>query len=397
MGGKGIEGLSAEFNKGVDQWVLERNKLQGDIILPQLGYVPPPSGLYGLNNELITTDFIRHYADAIGDKNPLWRSEEYARRTRWGGIIAPPTILDCIGTAGEGRGSPPLGFFFTKLRGGAKSEWFKPMRPGDKIHIIGVDMGVEEKHFREERPYRLFACKVKTTYMNQRDETIANRIDSYITVVAPTKEQINASFEEKKKHKYTQEELNYIHRCYEEEERRGAEILFWEDVAEGEELKPIVAGPIDVIDCQTFMGVIGYQVAFGLKWDRMKDLLDDHCWFDTETNTYRWQAEVHLNEACCRAIDIPGGPIGLDAQFEGMLCHLIYNWMGDSGFLKTLDCQTRRPIWHGDTAWMKGKVTRKYVENGEHLVDLDVHCENQDGIIFMPAKATAKLISRNDL
>jgi acyl dehydratase len=35
---------------------------------------------------------IRKFADAIGDPNPLYRDEEYAKQTRYGGIIAPPTF-----------------------------------------------------------------------------------------------------------------------------------------------------------------------------------------------------------------------------------------------------------------------------------------------------------------
>jgi acyl dehydratase len=35
---------------------------------------------------------IRKFADAIGDPNPLFRDEEYAKSTRFGAVIAPPTF-----------------------------------------------------------------------------------------------------------------------------------------------------------------------------------------------------------------------------------------------------------------------------------------------------------------
>ena len=41
----------------------------------------------------INIDAIRHWALGIGDDNPLWLDPEYARKTRYGCIIAPPTIL----------------------------------------------------------------------------------------------------------------------------------------------------------------------------------------------------------------------------------------------------------------------------------------------------------------
>ena len=75
---------------------------------------------------------------------------------------------------------------------------------------------------------------------------------------------------------------------------------------------------------------------------------------------------------------------------------MICNWMGDDGFLKRLD--DRVPIYPiiGDVFHCKGRVTNKSVENGEHLVDLEVSCENQDGIILMPGTATVRLPSRTD-
>ena len=38
-------------------------------------------------------DGIRHYAHGIGDDNPLWCDPDYAARTRYGTIIAPPSFL----------------------------------------------------------------------------------------------------------------------------------------------------------------------------------------------------------------------------------------------------------------------------------------------------------------
>lgn len=44
-------------------------------------------------NKEVTRDSVRHFAQGMGDPNPLWQDEKYARRTRWGGLIAPPTYL----------------------------------------------------------------------------------------------------------------------------------------------------------------------------------------------------------------------------------------------------------------------------------------------------------------
>ena len=67
-------------------------------------------------------------------------------------------------------------------------------------------------------------------------------------------------------YKYTDEELVAIERGYLAEERRGANIRYWEDVVEGEELKPVVKGPVITDDAVAFIGAVGLmQRAYGLR------------------------------------------------------------------------------------------------------------------------------------
>ena len=87
-----------ESDKVFDDWMARNNKRIGEILIPLVGEYPPTlENFYGsVMNEWVTTDLIRHYVDAMGDRNPLWRSEDYAKKTRWGGIIGPPTFTDSI-------------------------------------------------------------------------------------------------------------------------------------------------------------------------------------------------------------------------------------------------------------------------------------------------------------
>jgi len=382
-----------EFYKQVDEWLLRREKQVGEVHIPQLGVWPPDprvSFVAGLNNELVTQDLIRHYADAIGDKNPLWRSEEYARRTRWGGIIAPPTFMDCIAPTFIGSGRDyPRGM--RPLVAGAKRRWFQVMRPGDKIHCIDRYLGVEEKK-KEDRPYRLFVETTRRTYINQREEVVAIADSPIVTVAAGSLEETESAYPFRERTKYTQEELDRVHHAYETETRRGAEVLFWEDVAEGDELTPIVAGPLDATDSLVFMAAIQYMAAFGLKWDIIKS---DPTWctVNPETGEYNMGDQTHVADWIAR-LRVGANAYGLAAMSEGLLCHMLCNWMGDDGFLKRLECRQRRLNHLGDVSWMKGKVTKKYIDNGEHLVDVEVYCENQVNLIHMDGSATVRLLSR---
>ena len=71
--------------------------------------------------------------------------------------------------------------------------------------------------------------------------------------------------------------------------------------------------------------------------------------------------------------------------------------MGDDGFLRNATCKIRRHNPAGDILFIKGKVTRKYVEDGRHLVEIEQEARNQDdelsvlgtGIVELPSVAEA--------
>jgi hypothetical protein len=68
--------------------------------------------------------------------------------------------------------------------------------------------------------------------------------------------------------------------------------------------------------------------------------------------------------------------------------------MGDDGFVKSMDSQDRRMVFFGDMTFVKGQVARKFVEDGEHLVELNVWGENQDGVVHTKSDFIVKLVSR---
>ncbi|MPM40834.1 hypothetical protein SDC9_87482 [bioreactor metagenome] len=57
-------------------------------------------------------------------------------------------------------------------------------------------------------------------------------------------------------------------------------------------------------------------------------------------------------------------------------------------------CKIRRHNPEGDMLFIKGKVTRKFVENGKHMVEIEQSAHNQDGelsvvgsgVVILPSK-----------
>lgn len=59
---------------------------------------------------------------------------------------------------------------------------------------------------------------------------------------------------------------------------------------------------------------------------------------------------------------------------------VVTDWMGDNATLKKLKVAVRHPNIVGDTNTVKRKVRNTYVENSEHLADIEVANKNQSGL-----------------
>ena len=100
-----------------------------------------------------------------------------------------------------------------------------------------------------------------------------------------------------------------------------------------------------------------------------------------------------------------GKPIVHGALKRQWLIQLMTDWIGEEGTLKKFSCQYRAMDYpramktmteaeEGETWQCKGKVTQKYVEDGEHYVDCNIWVENGKGEVTTPGKATVVLPSK---
>ena len=87
---------------------------------------------------------------------------------------------------------------------------------------------------------------------------------------------------------------------------------------------------------------------------------------------------------------------------QSCFSRLMTDWIGDEGFVRKFRMEMRRMNFvpddanktPGDTMVYKGKVTNKYVQDNEHLVDADIWCENEREGVTTPSKCTVRLPSR---
>ena len=350
-------------------------------------------------NEFATKDSIRHYAEGIGDINPLWVDEEYAEKTRWKGIIAPPSFYSSMGVSEKKTVTPEereLGR--NGLQGlhgwyaGDRLEWFRPVYPGDRLTVKSFLEDLVEK--RSQFSGRSVIGYNKNIYWNQRGELVLIHRSHGVTGGRQRQWGERQKYADIEPATYTPEEIARIDADYEGEEVRGSTPRYWEDVEVGEELPAVVKGPLTLTDIFNFNAGLGVEMYKGAhrhayEWRKRHPLgysLNSHGIPDLIERVH-WEDEASWKT---------GNPIAYDygQQRKAWLCNVTSNWVGDDGWLWKQYNEFRRFVYVGDTSWVRGKVTGKYIQGEKCVVELDIWCEDQRGRNTAPGNATVLLPSR---
>lgn len=77
----------------------------------------------------------------------------------------------------------------------------------------------------------------------------------------------------------------------------------------------------------------------------------------------------------------------------GILSRLVTDYVGVEN-LRKYKVRFATRVWPGDSVTCKGKVTRKIVEDGEHLIEGEVQALNQNGEVAIQGSFRAALPSR---
>ncbi len=102
---------------------------------------------------------------------------------------------------------------------------------------------------------------------------------------------------------------------------------------------------------------------------------------------------IHEDDEAGIKSGLPGG-IGMGNLRFSYVHNMLSDWVGEEGWIKKVALQYRGMNLKNDWVVCKGKVTGKYEEGGEHLVELEVSTENGKGEVTAPGKAVVSLPSR---
>jgi hypothetical protein len=194
--------------------------------------------------------------------------------------------------------------------------------------------------------------------------------------------------------RYRPEDIEHIFSMYEGERRRGAEPRYHEDVTVGEELPPMVKGPM------TVTGFIAYAQGWGGLYIRANRL------------AYQ-QLRKHPGLGIPNAFGIPDVPervhwendlatdVGTPAAYDygpercSWLTHQLTDWMGDDGFLLRHQSQIRHHNTVGDWIVITAAVTAKRIDDqGRAVVEVAQEAHNQHGDLSARGTATVRLPTR---
>jgi acyl dehydratase len=120
----------------------------------------------------------------------------------------------------------------------------------------------------------------------------------------------------------------------------------------------------------------------------------------TRTNIVRYAGAsgdfnpIHHDEPYVQSVGYPG-VFAMGMMAAGYLSRLPSDWFG-LGQLRRYHVRFVSQVWPRDTLTFKGKVARKYEQDGEGMVDVDLVVENQKGEPVITGKATAALPHRSE-
>ncbi len=338
----------------------------------------------------ITRENIRTYCNYMGSDNPLFLDPEYAARTRWGGIIAPPVM---VGQAIIAPGLRGIQWIYA----GTEWEFYRPMGPGDVITQSGRLIDAVEKRGRTVPRMILQLGQVDC---RRADGALVAQTRTHL-MRTPRRQAPGGMNYHVDPHRWSLEDLDAVEQEMLAETVRGSRPRYWEEVSEDEAMPPVTYGPLRVVDIAftgsyTDSGATNgegvahpgghiYQIL-----NRRRHPADT--FMDPETGVQDHPHRGHWEEFMAREVGMPGvydiGPHRLS-----WLCRYITDWMGDNAFLVRVSGFLRRPNIVGDVTRLRGGVVRKWVEGDYHLVQCEMSAVNQRGENIMPGSAVVSLPS----
>lgn len=344
----------------------------------------------------VNQDSIAHVARAVGDMNPLYIDPEYAGKTRFAKLVAPPAIFYALAWGSwdlrRGQGLPGV----HGLHSGDVWRFLAPVVEGDELHATKELIRAEPMEGRLAGK-KMFIQEDEICFYNQRDELVA--IQHFPVIRAEREEsKKRGKYSDLKKATYTDEELAQIDAELEAEVPRGAEPRYWEDVQIGDPVDSVVKGPLTLPDMMTWLQAIGSpHVRGGKYWLEYRKSSPKVAVKDPVTGIPQAVERVHWDDYMAAEIGMPAA-YDYGSQRGGYATYFATNWVGDDGWVAQLEYQFRGMFFNGDVFRMNGEIIDRWrgAKTGTGYVKMKFSSINNRGDDIMPGTGIFALPSEKD-
>jgi acyl dehydratase len=356
---------------------------------------------------------IRRWVQAMDYPNPVHWNEEFARNSKYGGIVAPQSFTVCMD---YGHGCHPS--CVGKIPGshlifGGEEWWFygTPIRPGDKLFQNRRFDGYSVADTKFAGP--TVFTRGDTVHRNQNGGLVAKeRATAIRYLVEEAKKRGMYDKEQRAPKKWTTEELTEIERIRMDWILSNREGLspHYEDVKVGDKLPRRVIGPHSVVtfalECrahrQNIWGTWRWNPPEGVHDPAKEDAgFGESMTYDHEAREidpregdglYHGPSSGHINADKAENVGM-GGAYGYGASMNAWFLDYVAYWAGLDGYIWHSKSQFRSPAFEGDITYLDGEVVDKIDQSpqGCPVVRVKVKQSTQDGDTILSATAEVEL------
>lgn len=356
---------------------------------------------------------IRRWVQAMDYPNPVHWDEEFARNSKFGGIVAPQSFAVAMD---YGHGCHPAcvgNIPGSHLIFGGEEWWFygTPIRPGDKLFQKRRFDGYNVAETKFAGP-TVFA-RGDTVHRNQNGALIAKERSTAIRYLREeAKKRGMYDKEQRSPKKWTSEELEKIQKQRMEwilSNREGVS-PHYEEVKVGDKLPRRVIGPHSVVtfalECrahrQNIWGTWRWNVPEGVYDPAKEDAgFAENMTYDHEgrkidprmgDGLFHGPSSGHINADKAEDVGM-GGAYGYGASMSSWFHDYVGYWAGHKGFIWHSKSQFRQPAFEGDVTYIDGEVIEKIDTSpyGMPVVVVKVKQSTQDGDVILSATAEVEL------
>ena len=336
---------------------------------------------------------IRRFCAALGDPNLLYKDPASGVATKYNSMIAPNTFVYAIRTPNSGAAYVQKDYSVSPFFTHGATEWHDIIRVGDRLNSsIRVSSVAEGKWNGNGKQTGEITSSV--TYSNSYGGLIGTATG---TVSMYPHERGKEDLLARDIYRYSDEEIKQIEDGIEAEpEPRGKLLRYWDDVSVGEKLPQLVKGPVTLSDMMAWVVAEAKPLSLGaLVYHDLKNKYPGRIRTNPTTNWPYWDADQEFEDI------LSSQDLGLKSpptrgQLRVCLAgQVITHWMGDDGFLRSLNVGTPGHWVYGDTMWLNGEVAQKRTEQvgseTYYAIDVKLTGINQLGETILEGSGTAYL------